>query len=155
MPGFVGDIPVRDHQLGPAEPAEVPDDLHQTRLQSNSEIVVHRGVDTNPEDHSFSIVREYLHLDGGGVSETLLVNDVILEIAGSSEVRNLHVNPFLASFPLEAQRTVTVEAGFSINLDFTFCFVLAGIILTQNVNLNKKDIRTFIGKMSFLNNNIT
>ena len=138
MPGRVRHIPVRDHQLSPTEPAEVPDYFYQAGLQSHPEIVVHCGVHAEPEDHSLSIVSEYLHLYGGGVTETLLITDVVLEVAGTSEVRHLHVNPLLASFPLETKRTVTEEARLSVDLHFTFCFVLAGIILTQSVHLNNK-----------------
>ena len=138
MPGCVRHIPVRDHQLSPTEPAEVPDYFYQAGLQSHPEIVVHCGVHAEPEDHPLSIVSEYLHLYGGGVTETLLVPDVILEVARASEVGHLHVNPLLAGLPLEAQWTVTVEARLSVDLHLTFGFVLAGIILTQSVHLNNK-----------------
>ena len=75
MPACIGHILVRYEELRPTEPAKVPDDLHQTILQANTKIVINSRVVTNPENHSVSLVREYLQVYLGVVTETLLVTD--------------------------------------------------------------------------------
>ena len=73
MPGVVGDILVWYQKFRPAEPAKVPDHLHQTVFKANTEVVVHCWVVADPKYHSVCLVSEYLHLNLSCVTENLFV----------------------------------------------------------------------------------
>ena len=91
MPAGVCHVDVRDDELGPGEPAKVPDHLEQPVLHPKPEVVISGGVHAEPDDHPVPgpVLELDLELYLSAVTDTVLVSHRVLEVAVPGEAGNL------------------------------------------------------------------